>query len=80
MNRDIKGKALSATECLKHARMLVPKFSFEHDGEWHIQWPKDLPHVVHAKSEKDLVPKLATWLQEIGRVANRGKHVDPEYP
>lgn len=71
---------LSPRECLKHARMLAPKFSFEHDGLWHIHWPKDQPHVVHAKTEKELVIKLATWLQELGRVSNQGKHVDPDYP
>jgi hypothetical protein len=60
--------------------MLVPKFSFKHEGSWHIHWPKDQPHVVHAETEKELVVNLAAWLQELGRVANKGKHVDPEYP
>jgi len=75
-----KTETLSASKCLQHARMLVPKFSFEHEGTWHIHWPKDQPHVVHAKTEKELVIKLATWLKEFGRAGNKGKHVEPEYP
>ena len=71
---------LSASKCVQHARMLVPKFSFKHGDEWHIQWPMDLPHVIHAKTEKELVPKLAARLRELGRVTNKGKHVEPEYP
>lgn len=71
---------ISNAKCLQCARMLVPKFGYEREGAWHIHWPKDQPHVVHASSEKDLVVKLATWLKEIGRVGNEGKHVEPEYP
>ena len=77
--RELNGQ-LPARICLQHARMLVPKFAFEHEGGWHIQWPKDQPHVIHAKSEKELIIKLATQLQKIGRVANHGTHVEPEYP
>ena len=58
----------------------MPKFAFEREGSWHIHWPVDNPHVVHAASEKDLIVELAAWLLELGRVANRGKHVAPEYP
>jgi len=63
---------------LQHARMLVPKFSFERDGMWHIHWPKDQYRVVHADSKEELVIKLATWMRELGRIGNVGKHVDPE--
>ena len=73
-------KNLYAKVCLQSARMLVPKVSFEDENAWHIHWPKDHPHVVHAKSEKELVVQLATWLQEIGRLGNQGEHVEPEYP
>jgi hypothetical protein len=73
-------KALSSMKYLRSAKMLVPKFSFQHDGIWHIHWPKDEPRVVHAKTEKELVVNLAVWLQELGRVRNEGKHVNPEYP
>ena len=73
-------KIPSASSCLRSARMLVPKFSFQHDNGWHIHWPKDNPHVVHARTEKELVVKLAVWLQELGRVNNRGKPVKAEYP
>ncbi len=75
-----KAERLSANKCLQHARMLVPKFSFEHERAWHIHWPKDQPYVVHAATEKELVHNLATWLQDLGRVANKGKHIEPDYP
>jgi len=73
-------ETLSVSKCLQNARMLVPKFSFEHEGAWHIQWPKDQPRVVHARTERELVIKLAAWLRELGRVGNKGKHVEAEYP
>jgi hypothetical protein len=73
-------RTISPTKCLQSAKMLVPKFSFQHEGNWHIQWPKDNPHVVHAETEKQLVIKLAVWLQELGRANNKGKHVKAEYP
>lgn len=60
--------------------MLIPKFAFQHDGAWHIQWPCDLPTVIHAEDKDELAIKLATRLFELGRVGNKGKHVDPEYP
>jgi hypothetical protein len=73
-------RTLTSRQYLQHARMLVPKFSFMHNGSWHVHWPKDQPNVVHAETQEDLVIKLAVWLQSLGRVGNVGKHVDPEYP
>jgi len=58
--------------------MIVPKFGFEHDGVWCVHWPKDQSHVTHAGTKKLLVSELATWLQELGRVGNKGKHVKPD--
>lgn len=77
---DTEQTTLSIRKSLQHSKMLVSKFGFERDGRWHIQWPTDLPQVIHAATKEDLVIKLATRLIEIGRVANEGKHVDPEYP
>ena len=64
---------------LQHAKMLVPKFSCQCDGAWHIQWPKDLPTVIHAKTQEELVMALATRLRELSRVGNKGTHVVPAY-
>ncbi len=73
-------KKISTREYLQHARMLVPKFGYEQKGIWYIHWPKDQPFVVHAKTQKELVVVLASWLQELGRVKNVGVHVEPELP
>lgn len=73
-------RKLSFSSCLQGARMLVPKFCYNYEGAWHIHWPKDHPHVVHADTEKGLVIKLAKWMQELGRGGNKYKHVTPEYP
>lgn len=71
---------VSTTKCLRSAKMLVPKFAFKDDNGWHIQWPLDLPDVVHAPTKKQLVIKLATKMYEIQRLGNQGPHVKAEYP
>ena len=70
---------VSTSKCLMSARMLVPKFAFEDDNGWHIQWPCDLPDVVHAPTQRKLVITLATKLYEIQRLGNQGPHVEAEY-
>ncbi|MDF1690674.1 MAG: hypothetical protein P1U35_13815 [Cycloclasticus sp.] len=80
MNGYFMDRKLSTSSCLQDARMLVPKFGYKYEGAWHIHWPKDHPHVLHAETEKGLVIKLAKWMQELGRVGNQYKHVTPEYP
>jgi len=35
-NNDQEQKKPSTTSCLRSAKMLVPKFTFEHDNAWHI--------------------------------------------
>jgi hypothetical protein len=59
---------LPDVKCLRNAQMLVPKLAFKQNGSWRIRWPKDQPHVVHAKTDQELVVKLAIWLKEIDRV------------
>lgn len=71
---------VSQTKCLRSAKMLIPKCAFEDDAGWHIQWPKDLPDVIHASTKEKLAIKLATRLYQIQRVANQGPHVEAEYP
>ena len=72
-----KGKKISNEMSLRSARMLVPKFSYEENGNWYIHWPKDQYQVVSASTEEELVVRLAHWLQELGRVGNEVEHVDP---
>jgi hypothetical protein len=69
---------LSMRECLKCAKMLVPKFACQEVSGWHIQWPKDDPHVVHAPTKDELVLALAARMQQLGRAGNEGRHVRPE--
>lgn len=69
---------ISARTATQSAKMLVPKFSCHTAGGWHIQWPKDDPHVVYAASQDELIPLLADWLRELGRVGNKGSHVAAE--
>lgn len=63
---------------IRHARMLVPKFSYPSNGNWHIQWPKDDATIICASTQDDLVLSLAARLQQLGRVGNVGRHVAPE--
>ena len=65
-------------KCLQSAKMLVPKFACQENSGWHIQWPKDDPHVVYAATQADLIPALAAWLRQLGRLGNDGQHVDAE--
>ena len=69
---------LPMDKCLRSAKMLVPKFACQEGSGWHIQWPKDHPHVVSAATQTDLVPALALWLQQLGRLGNDGQHVGAE--
>ena len=68
----------SLRKYMRHARMLVPKFSCETSSGWHIQWPKDSPAVIYADTQKGLIPLLAERLHQLGRVGNVGKHVSAE--
>jgi hypothetical protein len=64
---------------LRHSRMLVPKLACQHGGEgWHIHWPKDLPNVLSADSQEQLIPLLASHLESIGRVTHTGQRVAPD--
>jgi hypothetical protein len=65
-------------EYTRHAQMLVPKFSHQNQGGWHIQWPKDEPAVTSAPTQEQLVPLLAMRLQQLGRVTSVGPHVAAE--
>jgi hypothetical protein len=68
----------SLRKYMQDASMLVPKFSCQTQSGWHIQWPKDDPHVVHAASQEELIPLLASWLRQLGRSGNAGPHVEAE--
>lgn len=70
--------AASLRKYMQDARMLVPKFACQTQSGWHIQWPKDDPHVVQAATQEELVPLLAKWLQHLGRSGNVGPHVEAE--
>ena len=68
---------LTMRKCLQYSKMLVPKMACDENG-WHVQWPKSHPHVVYANTYDELVPALATWMQQLGELGNYGPHVDPE--
>lgn len=76
--KELTPNAIRKFNYARHAKMLVPKFACQSDGGWHIQWPKDDPHVVYALTREELVPLLATWLRQLERVGNIGKHVAAE--
>lgn len=71
-------RAQELREYIQHAKMLVPKFACEDENGFHIQWPKDEPQVVYAKTHEELILALANRLQKLGRVANVGPHVRAE--
>lgn len=68
----------SLQKSIQNAKMLMPKFSCHDENGWHVQWPKDDPHVVRAATQEELIPLLATWLRQLGRFGNEGPHVAAE--